>query len=115
MTQQVLELLKKLRPSTEDEGVLELLCRTACSRLDGLLAEGVKPEDCGDSYPLAAAWLAMDWLDNMGDGANITALSAGDLTVRRSDSGQGGRSRRALELMAPYLRDEGFVFRGVRG
>lgn len=115
MAEQVLELLKKLRPCTEDEELLLLLCRTACSRLEGMLKNGVTPEDCGESYLLAAAWLAMDWLEDVGESANITSLSAGDLTVRR-ESGSGGTGKnRAMELLAPYLKTEGFVFRGVKG
>ena len=115
MTQQVLELLKKLRTCTEDGSVLELLCKTACSRLDGLLKEGVTAEDCGDDYVLAAAWLAMDWLADMGEGGRVTALSAGDLTVRREASGGERGKSRAMELLAPYVKAEGFVFQGVKG
>lgn len=115
MTEQVLELLKKLRTCTEDESVLELLCKTACSRLDGLLKEELTAEDCGEDYVLAAAWLVTDWLEDMGAGAGITALSAGDLTVRRESSGGERGKNRAMELMAPYVKAEGFVFRGVKG
>lgn len=115
MTEQVLELLKKLRVCTEDDGVLELLCKTACSRLKGMLREGVAPEDCGEDFLLAAAWLVMDWLEDVGDGANITALSAGDLTVRRDGGSRGRKKSRALEVLAPWLKAEGFVFRGVKG
>ena len=115
MTEQVLELLKRLRVCTEDEEMLLLLCRTACGRLDGMLKDGVTAEDCGESYLLAAAWLAMDWLEDMGDGANITSLSAGDLTVRREGGGQGRMKGKAVELLAPYLKTEGFMFLGVKG
>jgi len=115
MWEQVLELLKKLRTCREDESVLQMLCKTACSRLDGLLLEDVTAEDCGDDYVLAAAWLAMDWLEDMGEGANITALSAGDLTVRREGGSRGKRKDRAMEIMAPYVKAEGFVFQGVKG
>ena len=48
--------------------------------------------------------------------SGVTALSAGDISVRREGGGEGGTlSQRAMELMAPFLRDDGFVFRGVRG
>lgn len=112
MAEQVLELLKQLRRCTETDTVLLMLCRAACSRLDGMLKDGVTAEACGESYLLAAAWMAAEWLDDT-EGGGITALSAGDLSVRREGSG-GGRAR-AMELMAPYLREEGFVFQGVRG
>ena len=48
--------------------------------------------------------------------SGVTALSAGDMTVRREGGGDSGELfRRAMDLMAPFLRDDGFVFRGVRG
>ena len=46
----------------------------------------------------------------------VTSLSAGDMTVRREVGGKGGAlERRAMAMMAPYLRDRNFVFQGVRG
>ena len=115
MAEQVLELLKQLRHCTEDESLLLLLCRTACSRLEGMLKNGITPEDCGESFLLAAAWLAMDWLADVGESANITALSAGDLTVRREGVSRGKGKDQAMELLTPWLKTEGFVFRGVKG
>ena len=41
--------------------MLELLCQCACQRLDRLLADGVSPADCGQAYPMAAAFLVLDW------------------------------------------------------
>lgn len=117
MTEAVLELAKSLCDQGTEEETLRLMCATACQTLDHLLLDGVTAEDCGDSYKLAAAWMVMDWLKDSQDWAGVTALSAGDLTVRR-ESGQKGSGRlshRAMELMAPYIRDHAFVFRGVRG
>ena len=85
------------------------------TRLDSLLADGVAAGDCGGNYPLAAAWMVLDWLEQIEGGGDITAFTAGDLSVQRRQQEDGRLYRRALELMAPYLKDEGFVFRGVRG
>ena len=115
MEQQVLELVKQLGHTALDEDVLELLCQCACQRLDRLLADGVSPADCGQAYPMAAAFLVLDWARQAAGGGDIVALAAGDLSVRREGASGGGLRRQALELMAPYLREEGFVFRGVRG
>ena len=60
MEQQVLELVKQLGHTALDEDVLELLCQCACQRLDRLLADGVSPADCGQAYPMAAAFLVLD-------------------------------------------------------
>ena len=116
MTEQVLELLRTLGGAGQDEAVLRTLCQNACDMLDRRLRDGLTAEDCGEAYPLAAAWIALDWL-RAGQGLDgVTWLSAGDLTVRRDGGGEeSSLSRRAWELMRPFLRDDGFVFRGVRG
>ena len=105
MTEQVMELAEALRT----------LCAAACGALDERLREGVTAEDCRGAYALAAAWLALDWLREGRGLDGVTALSAGDISVRREGGGSGRLSERALELMGPYLKDEGFVFRGVEG
>lgn len=116
MTEEVLELVQALRGPGTDETVLRTLCGSACGALDRRLKDGVRPEDCGGLYPVAAAWLVMDWLNQCQGMDGITALSAGDISVRREGGGDGGRlSERAMELMASFLEDDGFVFRGVSG
>ena len=116
MTEQVLELLQTLGGAGQDETVLRTLCQNACNMLDRRLKDGLTAEDCGGAYPLAAAWIALDWLRGGQGMDGVTYLSAGDLTVRREGGGDGeALSRRARELMSPFLRDGGFVFRGVKG
>lgn len=116
MTEEVLELVQALRGPGTDEAVLRTLCGSACGALNRRLKDGVRPEDCGGLYPVAAAWLVMDWLGRCQGMDRITALSAGDISVRREGGGDGGRlSERAMKLMAPFLEDGGFVFRGVSG
>ena len=116
MTEQVLELAQALCGPGQDETVLRTLCESACRALDWRLKDGLEPEDCGGAYPLAAAWMAMDWLRGSQGMDGVTYLSAGDLTVRREGGGDDGNlSQRALGIMAPFLQDTGFVFRGVKG
>lgn len=116
MTEQVLKLVQALCGPGQDEAVLGTLCANACAALDRRLKDGLTAEDCGEAYPLAAAWLAMDWLRSAQGLDGITSLSAGDLSVRREGCSDGDKlSRKAMELMAPFLRDDGFSFRGVAG
>lgn len=115
MKERVLELLRALCRPTVDDRTLDELCQAACGRLDGLLADGVTAQDCAGEYLLAAAWTVMDWMEAGRGWEGVTSLSAGDMTVRRDGGAGGGLSRRALELMGPYLRDRGFVFQGVKG
>lgn len=116
MTEQVLELLRALGGAGQDEAVLRTLCGSACRMLDCRLKDGLTAEDCGDAYPLAAAWQALEWLRGSQGMDGVTYLSAGDLTVRRDGNGEDkSLSRRAREIMSPFLRDDGFVFQGVKG
>lgn len=116
MVEQVLELTQALCGPGQDEDVLRTLCESACRVLDRRLKDGLTAEDCGGAYPLAAAWMAADWLRGTQGFDGITSLSAGDISVRREGGGDGGGlSRRALEIMSPFLRADGFVFRGVEG
>jgi len=117
MTEQVMELVQALGGAGQDEELLRTLCVAACRTLDRRLRDGLTPEDCQGAYPLASAWLVMDWLRGSQGLEGITSLTAGDISVRRETGSpdSGGLSLRAMELMAPYLKDEGFVFRGVRG
>ena len=116
MTEQVMELVRTLGGGGQDEETLRTLCAAACGALDRRLKDGLSAEDCQGAYPLAAAWLAADWLREAQGLSGVTALSAGDISVRR-EGGGGGRTlgRRAMELMAPYVKDQGFVFQGVEG
>lgn len=116
MTELVIELARRVCGPGQDEELLRLACEQACRTLDGRLRDGVSAEDCQGAYPLAAAWLAADWLREGRGLSGVTALSAGDISVRREGGGESGRlSRRAMELMAPYLKEQEFVFRGVEG
>lgn len=116
MTEQVMELVQALGGAGQDEDVLRTLCANACRLLDRQLRDGLTPEDCQGAYPLAAAWLAMDWMRGTQGLDGVTSLSAGDISVRRDGAAEVGKlSGRAMELMAPFCRDDGFVFRGVRG
>jgi hypothetical protein len=114
MEERVIELAKSLRGvSGGQEELLERLCRAACQRLDRRLREGVTAEDCADAYVTAAVWLALAGLS--GQSGGVSRFSAGDLTVEKSSGEASDMEKRAWRLMAPYVRDDDFVFRGVRG
>ena len=64
-----------------------------------------------------AGFLALDALARGKRADGVTAVTAGDFTVRRTAAAAGGEGLRKLarRLMAPYLRDGEFCFRGVPG
>lgn len=116
MVEQVLELAKSLADlREEEEPLLERLCRAACQRLDGRLKEGLSAEDCADAYLTAAVWLALGGMTGGTASGEVKKFSAGDLTIERETGGADKLEERAWALMRPYLRDDEFVFRGVRG
>lgn len=117
MDEEILRLAMLLGNVAEDQKApLEPLCSGARLELEKRLRSGLAPQDCGDALCLAAAWLALADLDACQSAGGVRSFSAGNLTIQSADSGgQDALRRRALRLMAPYLADEGFVFRGVRG
>ena len=99
-----------------DRERLEMLCAAAVGELEGRLRDGVTREDCGEAFPRAAAWIALEDLGTGGRVDGVESFTAGGLTIRRGGQGGGGQlRRRGLELMKPYLKDEGFFFLGVPG
>ena len=117
MLQRVMELTQGLCAGERDEELLRTVCASAIQALDGKLRRGLAPEDCGEAFALAAAWMAADWLQSGPGMEGVTALSAGDISIRREGGVQAGgtMSRQAMELMAPYLADREFGFWGVKG
>lgn len=92
---------------------LEILCEAALTELRRRLRPGVTEADCGEALPLAGAFLALAGLE---EGGEVERFSAGDLTIQSGGSGKSTAFRgQAQRVMAPWLNDGGFVFRGVRG
>lgn len=94
---------------------LGLLCAAAAEELERGLREGVTREDCGKAFPLAAAWMALGDLGTGDRADGVESFTAGGLTLRMGERDGGPLRSRGLELMRPYLRDEGFSFVGVPG
>ena len=114
-----LEYAKMLGDAGEAElPLLEVLCEAAELELAGRLKNGLAVEDCGGAFPVAAAWMALAGLYGGRGGGEPSSWTAGAVSVSggSSDGEQADTLRgQAERLMAPYLRDDGFYFRGVRG
>jgi len=120
MEEEILTLARALGRVEEDRlGVLEALCTAAAEQVKGWLRPGTSVEECRGAFPLAAAWLALAGLAVDGSGG-IGSFTAGDVSVH-PEGGQEAEARsralrqQARQIMAPYIRDERFVFRGVAG
>lgn len=120
MTEKIFELAQGLaRTDAEDEAALRPLCQAAEEELTGRLRPGVTVEDCGDSFQLAAAMLALSGLAAAGAAGGVRRFSAGDVTVEEQSTDAEARAavlrRQAERMLAGFLRDDGFAFRGVCG
>ena len=109
-----LSLAKVLGDVPESEWPrLEILCEAALAELRRRLRPGVTEADCGEALPLAGAFLALAGLE---EGGEVERFSAGDLTIQTGGAERSANLRRQAErVLAPWLNDGGFVFRGVRG
>ena len=122
MREEITAIASELSHSTQaEENVLDKLCTAACAEIEGKLREGISKEDCEGAFTCAAAWLAAAALSSArSSGEDVSSLRAGDLSVTKRSGAECGKQyerlrKQAWELMAPYVKDSGFCFRGVRG
>ncbi len=119
MSGEIMALCRAMGAGEDREELLLPLVQAVRGQLEGRLKAGTAPEDCGPAFPLAAAMLVMDRLSGMTGDGEVTSFTAGDLTIKKSTSGSGqtakSLSAQAEGLLAPWLADTGFVFRGVDG
>lgn len=114
MIERVMELAMVLGKRGESQE-LSLLCAAAVEELKGCLKRGITPEDCGEAFVLGAAWLALAGLEVSEDG--VESFTAGAVSIRRKNGSLRQKAMRlqALQVMKPYIEDDGFLFRGVKG
>ena len=77
MREDILALCRAMGAGEEQDVLLLPLIEGASAELEHLLRRGVKPEDCGRSFALAAAMLAMDGLEAAQGGGQISGFTAG--------------------------------------
>ena len=85
--------------SDGQQAVLEVLCRAAETEMTGRPRDGVTPEDCGPAFVLGCAWLALSGLAG-GQYGGVSSFTAGSVTIRKEESGQGRERAAALRLQA---------------
>lgn len=116
MVREIKDLVMAMGSGEWDEGLVLGICQAAQTQLEGRLKPGLKPEDCGGAFPIAAAWLALNHLYACGGAEDVESFTAGDLTIR-TGGGRRGKilEQQARELMAPYCREVTFAVQGVKG
>lgn len=121
MMKQILDLAALIvQPSEAEMPLLSALCTAAETELARRLKEGLKPEDCGDSFTCAAALLAASGLLPCRDGGSVEQFSVGDVSVRTGGSSHtcdaaAAMRRQAAVMMSCYCSDNEFAFLGVHG
>lgn len=116
MEEEILELCRAMGAGTDQEELLLPLIRAVTDALTGRLRSGVTPEACGSAFPLAVAMIAMDGLDRATGGGRVTSFTAGEVSIKTGEETvRDTRTTQAERLMAPWLGETGFAFRGVRG
>nr|WP_326126352.1 hypothetical protein [uncultured Oscillibacter sp.] len=121
MTEEILMLARAVSGAGEaEQPLLEPLCRAARRRWEARLRPGLTPEDCGAAFVCAAAFTAAADLAAGRGGGGVSAFTAGDISVKGRGTAESAALARGLRetaegLMAPYAKEDGFCFRGVRG
>lgn len=116
MTEEIMALCLAMGADEGQRALLLPLIEAAAAGLAGRLKRGVSPADCGKAFLLAAAMAAMDGLEGAAGLDRVESFTAGEVSIRTGQGGGGdSRSARALGLLAPWLEETGFAFRGVDG
>jgi len=99
---------------SENQALLEVLCRAAEVSLSAKLRSGITPEDCKADFIAAASLYAVAAMSEVDDMAQLEQFSVSDLTVRRkgSDAASSCLRYQAELMMLPYVCDR-FSFQGV--
>lgn len=114
MTEEIMALCKAMGATEDQEELLLPLVRAAEKNLAARLRVGVEPAHCGSAFPLAAAMVAMEGLERAAGMSGVTSFTAGEVSIR-TGGGSAARTAQAERLLAPWLGETGFAFRGVRG
>lgn len=122
MHEKILTLAQSITGAKDSETLLlDQLCTAAADNWEGRLRPGVMPSDCEEAFTCAAAFTAAaGLLTGRGSGETVSSFSAGSVSVRsraaaETDTTAGALREQAERLMAPYVEDARFSFRGVRG
>ncbi len=105
---------------TEEQQVLEGFCTEALTQWSRRLKETVAPEDCRAALIPACALTALAGFLTGREGVAVPlSFTAGEVSLRQETGETDHRlwklREEAARLMAPYVTDGDFHFRGVRG
>jgi len=119
-TESILTRALALRGGAADEGLLSPLCAAAAAELEARLRDDVSGADIEERFTTAAALLALSLGAELDAGDAASSIKAGNVSVTGRTPGglrgaAAGLRREAETMMAAYIKDGGFAFKGVRG
>ena len=95
---------------------LEKLCQIVKVRLENKLKDGITTEDCHEVFvPAAAAMAASMYSEMKAISDDVSSFSAGNISISRTIECTELKEflDMSQELLAPYLKDDRFCFRGI--
>ena len=121
MHERILALAQTMSGARDTEAsLLELLCTVQEQNWSERLRGDLSPEDCRDAFCCACAFSAVaGLLAGRGCGENVESFKAGDVSLKKSSETEARTAAdnllcQAERLMAPYVTQDWFCFRGVR-
>lgn len=100
--------------ASENQAMLEAICRGAVVSLEAKLRNNLTAEDCRDDFVMAAGMYAVAAMSEITDMGQLEQITAGDLTLRKRGGSPAANCLRmqADVLMAPYVKPS-VAFMGV--
>ena len=95
---------------------LEKLCQIVKVRLENKLKYGITTEDCHEVFVTAAAAMAASMYSEMkAISDDVSSFSVGNISISRTIECTELKEflDMSQELLAPYLKDDRFCFRGI--
>ncbi len=116
LTDQVCTQARLMMPdlSSENQTILEAVCRAAVVSLEDKLKRNMTAQDCLSDFVMAASMYAVAAMSEISDMGQLEQFTAGDLTLHKSGGGLAANCLRtqADMLMAPYVKSP-IAFVGV--
>jgi len=100
--------------SAENQELLKAMCRAAAVSLESKLRDNLTAEDCREEFVTAAGLYAVAAMSELTDMGQLEQITAGDLTLRKTNGAPAANCLRAQAemLIAPFLK-KGVAFMGV--
>lgn len=115
--QQVFQRFIELTHLTQDEAEkYRWLCNNAVEELNEMLVDNVDLSVCSGRLSATASAMAFYKYTMIAEGNNVNSFKAGDITVNCSSDKEFAKEylQQCLKSIAQYIKDENFVFRGVK-